>query len=110
MGGGGRTHLLLAFVIRPLTTHPFRDGAPLGEDIRNSWTNTMCALVGGIRTYPPRHSQLVGRRFRSKLSLSAMSVWRHTEVAHVALPRSRKPGTTGNLRVPPRSQDDLEGT
>ena len=27
-GGGGRTHLLLALVIRPLTTHPFRDGAP----------------------------------------------------------------------------------
>ena len=28
-GGGGRTHLLLASVISPLTTHPFRDGAPL---------------------------------------------------------------------------------
>ena len=27
-GGGGRTHVLLAFVIGPLTTHPFRDGAP----------------------------------------------------------------------------------
>ena len=27
-GGGGGTHLLLALVIRPLTTHPFRDGAP----------------------------------------------------------------------------------
>ena len=26
--GGGRTHLLLALVIRPLTTHPFRDGEP----------------------------------------------------------------------------------
>ena len=25
----GRTHLLLATVIRPLITHPFRDGAPL---------------------------------------------------------------------------------
>ena len=24
---GGRTHLLLALAIRPLTTHPFRDGA-----------------------------------------------------------------------------------
>ena len=27
-GGGGRAHLLLALVILPLTTHPFRDGAP----------------------------------------------------------------------------------
>ena len=27
VGAGGRTHLLLALVIRPLTTHPFRDGA-----------------------------------------------------------------------------------
>ncbi|CAM9890627.1 unnamed protein product, partial [Sphacelaria rigidula] len=27
----GRTHLLLAFVVRPLTTHPFRDGAPLSR-------------------------------------------------------------------------------
>ena len=28
-GRGGRTHLLLAVVvIEPLTTHPFRDGAP----------------------------------------------------------------------------------
>ena len=27
-GRGGRTHLLLALVIWPLTTHPFRDGAP----------------------------------------------------------------------------------
>ena len=26
-GGGVRTNLLLALVIRPLTTHPFRDGA-----------------------------------------------------------------------------------
>ena len=26
--GGGRTHLLLALVIGPLTTHPLRDGAP----------------------------------------------------------------------------------
>ena len=26
-GGGGRTHLLLALVIWPLTTHPFRGGA-----------------------------------------------------------------------------------
>ena len=26
-GEGGRTQLLLAIVIRPLTTHPFRDGA-----------------------------------------------------------------------------------
>ena len=26
-GGGGRTHLLLALVIRPLTTHPSRDAA-----------------------------------------------------------------------------------
>ena len=25
--GGGVAHLLLAIVIRPLTTHPFRDGA-----------------------------------------------------------------------------------
>ena len=28
MGGGGRTHLLLALVLSPLTTYPFRDGAP----------------------------------------------------------------------------------
>ena len=28
VGGGGRTHLLLALIIGPLTTHPFRDGAP----------------------------------------------------------------------------------
>ena len=28
MEGRGRTHLLLALVIWPLTTHPFRDGAP----------------------------------------------------------------------------------
>ena len=27
MGGGG-IHLMLALVIRPLTTHPSRDGAP----------------------------------------------------------------------------------
>ena len=27
-GGGGRTHLLLALVILPLTTHLFRAGAP----------------------------------------------------------------------------------
>ena len=27
-GGGGRTHSLLALVIRPSTTHPFLDGAP----------------------------------------------------------------------------------
>ena len=27
-GGGGRTHELLALVVRPLTTHPFRDAAP----------------------------------------------------------------------------------
>ena len=27
-GGGGRTHRLVAFVIRPLTTHTFRDGPP----------------------------------------------------------------------------------
>ena len=26
--GGGGTHLLLALAIWPLTTHPFRDGAP----------------------------------------------------------------------------------
>ena len=26
--GRGRTHVLLALVIWPLTTHPFRDGAP----------------------------------------------------------------------------------
>ena len=33
-GGGGRTHLLLALVIRPLATHPFRDGALEGGDGR----------------------------------------------------------------------------
>ena len=27
-GGGGRTHSLLALVMSPSTTHPFRDGAP----------------------------------------------------------------------------------
>ena len=27
-GEASRTHLLLVFVIRPFTTHPFRDGAP----------------------------------------------------------------------------------
>ena len=27
-GGEGRTHLFLAFVSQPLTTYPFRDGAP----------------------------------------------------------------------------------
>ena len=38
-GRGGRTHLLLALVIWPLTTHPFRDGAPflLLIDTSNIW-------------------------------------------------------------------------
>ena len=32
LGGGGRAHFLLALVVWPLTTHPFRNGAPGGGD------------------------------------------------------------------------------
>ena len=40
-GGGGSTHLLLALVTWPLTTHPFRDGTPFiptpTRDASNIW-------------------------------------------------------------------------
>ena len=51
--GGGRTQLLLAIVILPLTTHPFRDGARgLGDCVR-VYLFIFISCRGDARRVPP---------------------------------------------------------
>ena len=55
--GGGVTYLLLAFFIWPLTTHPFRDGAPF---LLLMYTSNIWAI---IRFFPCLH-KVINTRWR----------------------------------------------